>query len=693
MFRGIFFSLILAGVIVVGVLWAMDRLPVIAQDGSSTEPRNVAVLPKPKDTNAAKVSIGADLYAKAAIQPVQTAPAPAEKRTIAVDPIVIPNTRLGLIESQDVPSQRDGVLDFVGIEVKEGENPSQTDVFAVEEGKAAKNYRRLKEGDRIQPGQLLARVDATLARADVGIKQAKVEAANADKTASEKTKDEALQRYNTQEKLRGSGRGATSIEDVRGAYLTYIRYVFEEISKAQAIVVAKEELNQANKTYEMYDIRSKIPGVVKTIHKHKGEAVKQLEPVLQIYNTDRLQAVGMVEPQFVNELHRGMEVVIEPTHRENPDLTFAGHRLEVTGVAVSKDPQNPLIVSSSEDETVIVWERTSRRARKIFQHPTPVRAVACTPPSSAATATPNWCLSGGADGIGRLWNLDGNSHDPLRVLDIKSGHRGAIRCVAFSPDAKTCATGGEDGEIKIWDTADGTLRYRIIGHRNVVTAIHFTPDAHLVSVSRDNTVRIWKLGTAGAEAERTIRRRSSDVGQLGISPDGKRILDEQGREMRVVSLPGEVTENILQNPPQSNAFQTLALFSPPDGRLVLTTSGNEGVLQLWRLGDVRSYELRQFIPTERSQVTCAAFAPNGSFVVAGIKDRKVYLWPMPAKEEVERQITGTVINVENSVESAEGLVRIVAEFTNRQDRPLLHGDVVTMVVYPRKPLNAVSMGK
>jgi WD40 repeat protein len=635
---------------------------------------------------ATNVPIGAALYARVTPQLVQAPAQGTERRTIAVDPIVIPNTHLGLIDSLDAPSQRDGVLDFIGIEVKDGENPPSNEVFQVQEGNTVKKYRRLKEGDRVEAGQLMAHVDDTLARADMGIKIAKLNAAKADRTASDKTRDEAYQRYLTQERLRGTGgRGATSDEDVRGAKLTYDRYVYEAISKVQAITVAEEELNQARKTDDMYDIRSKISGVVKQIHKHKGEAVKQLEPVVQIYGYDRLQAIGMVEPQYANDLHRGTEVVIEPTQRENPEQTFAGHRLEITGVAVSKDLQNPLIVTASEDETVMVWERTSRRPRHIFPHPTGVRAVACTPPGAKA----NLCLSGAADGIGRIWDLDNLSDKPLRQLDAANAHRGAIHCVAFSPDGASCATGGDDNEIKVWDTATGALRYQIPGHRSIVTALQFTPDSGLVSVSRDNTVRLWKLGSQGAETVRTIRRRSSDVGQLGISPDGKHVLDEQGREMRILSLANEVTEAFLQSPP-SSTFRTFAMFSP-DGRLVLTTTGGEGVLQLWKVGEARSYELRQMIPTLRSEATCAAFAPNGSFVVAGIKDRKVYLWPMPTAKEINDEIKGTIVNVEKSVESADGLVRVMAEFTNPRERPLLQGDVVTMVVYPRKAADAVSM--
>jgi len=55
--------------------------------------------------------------------------------------------------------------------------------------------------------------------------------------------------------------------------------------------------------------------------------------------------------------------------------------------------------------------------------------------------------SGGEDGTIRLWNL------PQTVL---TGSAGAIDSVAFSPDGRTLASGGEDGTVWLWDVTDPT---------------------------------------------------------------------------------------------------------------------------------------------------------------------------------------------------------------------------------------------
>ena len=186
-----------------------------------------------------------------------------------------------------VPSQLDGIVRVIGTEIKEGEKVPPEQTVTLKIGGEVKEYRRLKKGDKIEEGQLLARLDDDLARADVAIPVAKVAAAKADKMSSEKTRDEAEQRYETQKKLwgyggRGGNMAATTAEDLRGGLLQYNRYFQETISKEEAIKVAQQELNKARKVLEMYEIRSPSRGVIQAIYKRPGEAVKALETIFLI---------------------------------------------------------------------------------------------------------------------------------------------------------------------------------------------------------------------------------------------------------------------------------------------------------------------------------------------------------------------------------------------------------------------------
>jgi len=172
-----------------------------------------------------------------------------------------------------VAAQREGIISFVGTEIKEGEKVPA-------DQKISKQYRRVKKGDHVEAGQLLGRVDDRLARDEMAIREQKLLAAKAELVVSEKTRDEAKERFATQTEL--YKRKATSLEEFRGAQLAVDKYTSEVASKQAAIAVAEAELNQARTVVEMHNIRSPVRGVIRTIYIQPGEGVQSLGLVFVI---------------------------------------------------------------------------------------------------------------------------------------------------------------------------------------------------------------------------------------------------------------------------------------------------------------------------------------------------------------------------------------------------------------------------
>jgi multidrug efflux pump subunit AcrA (membrane-fusion protein) len=190
-------------------------------------------------------------------------------------------------ERVEVPSRRDGTLLVVGTEIKPGEDVPPDQAMVIKVGDEQVKCRRLKEGDMVEEGQLLARVDDTLAREEVATKKAAVDAAKAEWDASVKARDEAWERYMTCDRCYRGGIGTVSLEELRAAKLAYERYHFEEISKKTAITKAEAELRQAQTLLRMHEIHSPVGGVVRDIYRNRGEAVRALEPVVQIRIVDK----------------------------------------------------------------------------------------------------------------------------------------------------------------------------------------------------------------------------------------------------------------------------------------------------------------------------------------------------------------------------------------------------------------------
>jgi RNA polymerase sigma factor (sigma-70 family) len=182
-----------------------------------------------------------------------------------------------------VGSEVDGVLELVGTEVKKGEKVDPARVVTVRVGGEPKKYRRLREGDAVEEGQLLARLDDGLAREEVDARIAALEAAEAEGRAAVKTKDEASRRVAEMDARRKvGGARAVSVEEYQGALLVVARYNEEVIVSAARARRAKAELGAARTVLALYELRSPVGGVIETIARAPGEAVQTGETVVVV---------------------------------------------------------------------------------------------------------------------------------------------------------------------------------------------------------------------------------------------------------------------------------------------------------------------------------------------------------------------------------------------------------------------------
>jgi len=68
-----------------------------------------------------------------------------------------------------------------------------------------------------------------------------------------------------------------------------------------------------------------------------------------------------------------------------------------------------------------------------------------------------------------------------------------VKALAWSPDGKRIASGGNDNTVQVWDAADGGNVYTYSGHSATVTSVIWSPDSErIASGSDDKTVQVWE---------------------------------------------------------------------------------------------------------------------------------------------------------------------------------------------------------
>ena len=172
---------------------------------------------------------------------------------------------------------------------------------------------------------------------------------------------------------------------------------------------------------------------------------------------------------------------------------YTSHSGSVIHVAWS--PDGKLVASSSYDGTVQIWNAASGQTVLTYKaHNAPVWSVTWSPDGK-------YIASGtGAAGT----DSPVTSSNSVKVWDATTGKTlltyagnpstSEAYALAWSPNGKWLASGGDDKLVSIWNATTGQTLVVFQGHTDVIWSVAWSPDGkEIASTSQDGTVRLWKV--------------------------------------------------------------------------------------------------------------------------------------------------------------------------------------------------------
>ena len=252
---------------------------------------------------------------------------------------------------------------------------------------------------------------------------------------------------------------------------------------------------------------------------------------------------------------------------------------------------------------------------------------------AAVAAHDDALVTGGEDGIVRIWDLTGS-----RPVRERWGHTGWVYAVAISPDGRTIASAGDDATIRLWRLDTGESAGMLSGHLGRVRGLAFTADGLLVSGSEDGQVCLWDTGRFGLI--RSMRTPGCPVWAVAVGMDDTVIAaageDEFVRLYELAS--GDLTG---EQAAHRDWIRSLAFAAD-----TLVSGSGDSSVRVWRVSE-GSLTLARTIETP-ARVRAVAVSPEADLIVAAGEDATLRAFtgdgaageqPLPAGIDWVRAIT------------------------------------------------------
>ena len=179
-------------------------------------------------------------------------------------------------------------------------------------------------------------------------------------------------------------------------------------------------------------------------------------------------------------------------------------------------------------------------------------------------------------GVVVLWDVSSR-----RVLKSLHGHPSEIKALAFAPDGRSIASGGEDRSVRFWDVAGGRETGRIEGNPGQVSSLAYSPDGKALAIGSGDTLSLWDV--AGNRPAATLEPAGFPYLSFGFAADGRTLAVTGEGKVYLYDLtqtpPARRAELVLHQKGRNGPADRMSdVAFTPDGRRVAAVAGTTIVI-------------------------------------------------------------------------------------------------------------------
>jgi WD40 repeat protein len=205
-------------------------------------------------------------------------------------------------------------------------------------------------------------------------------------------------------------------------------------------------------------------------------------------------------------------------------------------------------------------------------------------------------------------------------------HESYVNALAFSPDGRLLASGGEDRRLLVWSVDSGEILYSsdapILGVKDVA----FSHDGTLLATASGETrVRVWD--TESWELLLTLLGPTPQY-RLAFSPDGSTIatapwsIDADTWEPLAPIVFWDLSDGSRVGSSEVKTV-ALSLAYSIDGNLLFSGSDLDFSVRAWRTNDGA---MLMELMGHQARVTSIAVHPDGTRIASADDDGKIIVW-------------------------------------------------------------------